>query len=50
MGAMKKLLALILLTPFIQSNPAGAWRDDMYDSSYSYGGGTVLLPMGCINN
>lgn len=39
MGAMKKLLALVLVTPFIQSNPTGAWREDMYDSSYSYGGG-----------
>lgn len=36
---MKKLLPLIILTPFIQSNPTGAWRHDMYDSSYSYGGG-----------
>lgn len=36
---MKKLPPLILLTPFIKSNPAGSWREDMYDSSYSYGDG-----------
>lgn len=35
---MKRLLALVLLTPFIHSNPVGGWRDDMYDWSYSYGG------------